>query len=49
MSHVLIIAKRELKGFFDSLMAYILLILFLGLSGFFTWLYGPGNACYQSH
>ena len=41
MGNVLLIAKRELKGFFDSLMAYVLLILFLGLSGFFTWLFGP--------
>jgi ABC-2 type transport system permease protein len=35
-----IIAKRELKSFFDSLVAYILLIVFLGISGFFTWLFG---------
>jgi len=40
MKQVWIIAKRELKSFFDSLIAYILLIVFLGLSGFFTWLYG---------
>jgi ABC-2 type transport system permease protein len=35
-----IICKREVSGFFDSLMAYILLVVFLGLTGFFTWLYG---------
>jgi ABC-2 type transport system permease protein len=35
-----IIAKRELRSFFDSLVAYILLIVFLGISGFFTWLFG---------
>lgn len=40
MSKIWIIAKREIRGFFDSLMAYILLVLFLGLSGFFTWLFG---------
>ncbi len=40
MDKVLIIAKRELGSFFDSLVAYILLIAFLGFSGFFTWLYG---------
>jgi ABC-2 type transport system permease protein len=34
------IAKRELQSFFDSLIAYIMLILFLGFSGFFTWLFG---------
>ena len=35
-----IIAVRELKAFFDSLIAYILIVVFLGLSGFFTWLFG---------
>jgi ABC-2 type transport system permease protein len=35
-----IIAKRELTSFFDSLLAYIMIIAFLGFSGFFTWLYG---------
>ena len=40
MQQILIIAKRELGTFFDSLTAYILIIVFLGLSGFFTWLYG---------
>lgn len=40
MKTIWTITKRELSSFFDSLTAYILLILFLGLSGFFTWLYG---------
>lgn len=40
MKSIWIIAKRELHSFFDSLIAYIMLILFLGFSGFFTWLYG---------
>lgn len=40
MRTVWIIAKRELESYFDSLIAYILLILFLGFSGFFTWLFG---------
>ncbi|MBL7850205.1 MAG: ABC transporter permease subunit [Cyclobacteriaceae bacterium] len=35
-----IIAKKELQSYFDSLIAYILLVLFLGFSGFFTWLFG---------
>ncbi len=39
-SPILIIAKKELRMFFDSLVAYILLIAFLGFSGFFTWFYG---------
>lgn len=37
MKKTWIIARRELSTFFDSLMAYILLALFLGFSGFFTW------------
>lgn len=32
--------KKELASFFDSLTAYIMLIAFLGFSGFFTWLFG---------
>lgn len=40
MHAIWIIAKRELASFFDSLIAYIMLLLFLGFSGFFTWLYG---------
>jgi len=39
-SAAFIIAKKELRMFFDSLVAYILLIAFLGFSGFFTWFYG---------
>src|SRR5579863_3620342 len=40
MNKIWIIAKRELQSFFDSLTAYIMLVVFLGFSGFFTWLYG---------
>jgi len=40
MKKTWIIAARELQQFFDSLTAYILIIVFLGLSGFFTWLFG---------
>ncbi len=40
MKPVLVIARKELNTFFDSLAAYILLSVFLGLSGFFTWLFG---------
>lgn len=48
-----IITKKELQSYFDSLIAYILLILFLGFSGFFTWLFGSdifmnGQASLQS-
>ncbi|GAB4282232.1 MAG: ABC transporter permease [Marinilabiliales bacterium] len=40
MKQIWIITKRELRSFFDSLMAYIIMTLFLGFTGFFTWLYG---------
>ena len=39
MKQIWIICKRELNSFFDSLMAYVMLIAFLGFSGFFTWIY----------
>lgn len=42
MRHTWIICKREINAFFDSLMAYIMLVVFLGISGVFTWLFG-GN------
>jgi ABC-2 type transport system permease protein len=40
MNTIWIIAKRELGSFFDSLIAFIMIILFLGFSGFFTWISG---------
>src|SRR5882672_7255944 len=40
MHTIWVITKKELQSFFDSLIAYILLVLFLGFSGFFTWVYG---------
>jgi ABC-2 type transport system permease protein len=40
MHAVWTIAKREMNSFFDSLIAYILLALFLGFTGFFTWILG---------
>ncbi|MEQ8239780.1 MAG: ABC transporter permease subunit [Cyclobacteriaceae bacterium] len=40
MGKIWIITKRELASFFDSLIAYVMIILFLGLSGMFTWLVG---------
>lgn len=42
MNKIWILAKRELKTFFDSLIAYVLLILFVGVTGFFTWV-SKGN------
>ena len=35
MKLIWVVALRELRSFFDSLTAYILLVIFLGLSGFF--------------
>lgn len=40
MSKIWTISKRELSSYFDSLIAYVMIVVFLGLSGFFTWLYG---------
>ena len=38
MNRIWIITKRELATYFDSLTAYVMIVIFLGLSGFFTWL-----------
>jgi len=38
MRQIWIIAKRELKSYFDSLLAYIMIVAFLAFTGFFTWL-----------
>jgi len=40
MHSVWVISKRELNSFFDSLVSYIFIVVFLGISGFFTWLFG---------
>lgn len=40
MNKIWIITKRELASFFDSLIAYVIIIMFLGFTGFFTWLTG---------
>jgi ABC-2 type transport system permease protein len=40
MSTTWIIAKRELQSFFDSLLAYIMIIAFLVFTGLFTWITG---------
>lgn len=42
-----IIAKRELRSYFDSLVAYILLLTFLGFTGFFVWLNGNGDVFFR--
>ena len=38
MKTIWTLTMKELRSFFDSLIAYIILALFLGLSGIFTWL-----------
>lgn len=53
MNKIWIIAKRELHVFFDSLIAYLIIVLFLGFTGLFTWLTGSdvflsGQASMQS-
>ena len=53
MRQIGIVVIRELQSTFDSLMAYIMIVAFLGFSGFFTWLYGSdvfftGQASLQS-
>ncbi len=40
MRSIWVITKRELASYFDSLIAYLMIIIFLVLSGIFTWLYG---------
>ncbi len=40
MKAIWVIAKKELFTYFNSLIAYVLIGLFLGFSGLFTWLYG---------
>jgi ABC-2 type transport system permease protein len=40
MKTIWLITRRELNSFFDSLIAFIMIILFLGFSGFFTWISG---------
>jgi ABC-2 type transport system permease protein len=40
MNKIWIISKRELNSYFDSLIAYLLITIFLGMGGFFTWIFG---------
>jgi ABC-2 type transport system permease protein len=40
MKAIWTVARRELASFFDSLLAYIMIVAFLGFSGFFTWIKG---------
>lgn len=47
MRKIWIIARRELGSFFDSLLAYILLVAFLGFTGFFTWISGERDVFFR--
>lgn len=40
MNHILTITKRELTGFFATPVAYVFVVIFLLLSGFFTFMAG---------
>lgn len=40
MSAVLLIARKELASFFDAPMAYLVIVAFLAVGGFFTWWFG---------
>lgn len=47
MNPIWIISKRELNSFFDSLVAYIVIVAFLGITGFFTWLSGNADIFFR--
>ncbi len=47
MNQSWIIAKKELTSYFDSLVAYIMIILFLAFTGFFTWISGNGDVFFR--
>ena len=40
MNHILTIAKREVRGYFSSPVAFVFIVIFLLLSGFFTFMVG---------
>jgi ABC-2 type transport system permease protein len=40
MHAIWVITKKEFNSFFDSLVSYIFIVVFLGISGFFTWMLG---------
>ncbi len=42
MSATIAIARRELGVYFDSMVAYLLILIFIAITGFFTWL-GPSD------
>ncbi|MEP1893989.1 MAG: ABC transporter permease [Cyclobacteriaceae bacterium] len=43
MNKIWIITRRELASFFHSLIAYVIIIMFLGFTGFFTWVTPSSN------
>ena len=47
MKQILTISKREIGSFFNSMVAYILIIAFLGLTGFFTWIGGGSDVFFR--
>jgi ABC-2 type transport system permease protein len=47
ISNILTIAKRELVGYFSSPVAYVFIVIFLLLSGFFTFMVGQSRFFYR--
>ena len=47
MNPVWVLAKRELASFFNSLVGYIIMVLFLVLVGLFTWLFGGDDIFFR--
>lgn len=42
MRNILVIFEKEIHSFFSSLIAYVVMSVFLGIMGFFVWI-APGN------
>jgi len=48
MSPVMVIVRRELSSYFDSLIAYLILVAFLGFTGFFTWMNSNADVFFRN-
>jgi len=46
---MLSIFKKEIRGFLSSLIAYVVIIVFLLIIGLFTWVFSEGNLLAQGH
>ena len=43
------IFKKEIRSFLSSLIAYVVIIVFLLINGLFTWVFADGNVLSQGH